>query len=67
MKNDEVYGANRPEDLDQQHDAGYASGSRQKKRFVEPELSAAIDVLESTTFFQGLDSGPVPPPPPLPN
>jgi hypothetical protein len=28
-----------------------------KKPFVEPEISAAVDVLEATTFFQGLTSG----------
>lgn len=28
-----------------------------KKAFVEPEISAAVDVLEATTFFQGLESG----------
>jgi hypothetical protein len=28
-----------------------------KKPFVEPELSAAVDVLEATTFFQGVTSG----------
>ena len=28
-----------------------------KKPFIEPELSAAVDVLEATTFFQGVTSG----------
>jgi hypothetical protein len=28
-----------------------------KKRFVEPEISQAVDVLEATTFFQAVDSG----------
>ena len=28
-----------------------------KKEFVEPEISEPVDVLEATTFFQGLDSG----------
>lgn len=28
-----------------------------KKPFVEPELSAAVDVLEATTFFQAATSG----------
>jgi hypothetical protein len=31
--------------------------SATKKRFIEPELSAAVDVLEATTFFQGVTSG----------
>ena len=40
-----------------------------KRPFVEPEVSFPIDVLESTTFFQGTDSGaatPTPTPLPLP-
>ena len=28
-----------------------------KKPFIEPELSAAVDVLEATTFFQAASSG----------
>jgi hypothetical protein len=28
-----------------------------KKKFVEPELSVSVDILEATTFFQGLSSG----------
>lgn len=28
-----------------------------KKSFVEPEISVPVDVLEATTFFQGLTSG----------
>ena len=28
-----------------------------KKPFIEPELSAAVDVLEATTFFQAATSG----------
>ena len=31
--------------------------SATKKPFIEPELSAAVDVLEATTFFQGATSG----------
>ena len=31
--------------------------SASKKPFVEPELSAAVDVLEATTFFQATSSG----------
>lgn len=30
-----------------------------RKKFVEPELSVPVDVLETTTFFQGTDSGPI--------
>ena len=30
-----------------------------KKRFVEPEISVAVDVLEATTFFQTATSGAV--------
>jgi hypothetical protein len=28
-----------------------------KRKFVEPEISQAVDVLEATTFFQAVDSG----------
>jgi hypothetical protein len=28
-----------------------------KKKFVEPELSSPVDVLEATTFFQAATSG----------
>lgn len=28
-----------------------------KKKFVTPEISVPVDVLEATTFFQGTDSG----------
>jgi hypothetical protein len=42
------------------------SGSRDdaqplRKRFVAPEISVPVDVLEATTFFQALASGPVNP------
>jgi hypothetical protein len=29
-----------------------------KRQFVEPEISQPVDVLEATTFFAALDSGP---------
>ncbi len=32
--------------------------SEGKKKFVEPEISQPVDVLEATTFFQTVDSGP---------
>jgi hypothetical protein len=32
-----------------------------KKKFVEPEVSFPIDVLEATTFFVPVDSGVVTP------
>lgn len=28
-----------------------------KRCFVEPEISVPVDVLEATTFFQGITSG----------
>ena len=28
-----------------------------RKLFVEPEISVPVDVLEATTFFQGVTSG----------
>jgi hypothetical protein len=31
-----------------------------KEKFVEPEISAAVDVLEATTFFQASGTGPIP-------
>lgn len=44
--------------------AGVHSGSgvtgesgESKKAFVEPAISAPVDVLEATTFFQGGTSG----------
>ena len=29
----------------------------EKKSFIKPEISAPVDVLEATTFFQALSSG----------
>jgi hypothetical protein len=29
----------------------------EKKPFVAPEISAPVDVLEATTFFQSVESG----------
>ena len=29
-----------------------------KRKFVEPDISQPVDVLEATTFFQAVDSGP---------
>ena len=34
---------------------------RPKKKFVKPEISVPVDVLEATTFFQAADSGPTNP------
>ena len=31
-----------------------------KKLFIKPEISVPVDVLEATTFFQGIDSGIIP-------
>jgi hypothetical protein len=28
-----------------------------KRKFIEPEISQPVDVLEATTFFQAVDSG----------
>jgi len=28
-----------------------------KKKFIEPEISTPVDVLEATTFFQAISSG----------
>ena len=35
--------------------------SKDKKEFVEPAISAPVDVLEATTFFQASTSGPTNP------
>ena len=32
-----------------------------KKKFVKPEISVPVDVLEATTFFQQVASGPTNP------
>lgn len=40
-------------------DAARPSGrAAEKRKFVEPQVSFPIDVLEATTFFQAADSGP---------
>ncbi len=33
------------------------TGPSSKRKFVEPEISQPVDVLEATTFFQAVDSG----------
>jgi hypothetical protein len=37
---------------------GVAVTPSTKRPFVEPEISQPVDVLEATTFFQAIDSGP---------
>ena len=37
--------------------AGSGQAARNKKVFVEPEVSFPVDVLEATTFFQTAESG----------
>ena len=37
---------------------GSDSANTSKKLFVEPEISTPVDVLEATTFFQIVASGP---------
>jgi hypothetical protein len=36
-------------------------GPAVKKKFIEPEISVPVDVLEATTFFQTVSSGPTTP------
>lgn len=36
---------------------GITSEANEKKPFIEPELSPAVDVLEATTFLQTVESG----------
>ena len=46
-----------------QHEEAIEVGQNQepnltnKKKFIEPEISMPVDVLEATTFFQSVDSG----------
>ena len=44
-------------DKQNQFESSNEEVSARKKPFVEPELSAAVDVLEATTFFQATSSG----------
>jgi hypothetical protein len=39
-----------PAEQDEQHDS-LTQPAQQKKRFVEPVVSAPVDVLEATSFF----------------
>jgi hypothetical protein len=34
-----------------------AAEAGNKRKFIEPEISVPVDVLEATTFFQGPTSG----------
>lgn len=36
---------------------GTETSTPAKKKFVTPEISVPVDVLEATTFFQGTTSG----------
>ena len=38
-------------------DASVETLQTAKKKFIEPELSTPVDVLEATTFFQAATSG----------
>ena len=42
---------------DDQTSENATAGPTVKRKFVEPEISQPVDVLEATTFFQALDSG----------
>jgi len=33
------------------------TGEKAKRKFIEPEISSPVDVLEATTFFQGTTIG----------
>ena len=43
--------------VNEQTEEGMAAEITVKRKFVEPEISQPVDVLEATTFFQALDSG----------
>lgn len=53
-----------PEQLVEQEaeSASDAASPGGKRAFVEPEISQPVDVLEATTFFNSLTSGPFPAP-----
>ncbi len=36
---------------------GTEDSTSAKKKFIAPEISVPVDVLEATTFFQGIASG----------
>ena len=42
---------------DDQTTENATAGLTARRKFVEPEISQPVDVLEATTFFQALDSG----------
>lgn len=44
--------------MDDQTGENRAAELTVKRKFVEPEISQPVDVLEATTFFQAIDSGP---------
>ncbi len=49
-----------PENIAAQTEAGRTpdgDAEAGRRGFVEPEISVPVDVLEATTFFQGLTSG----------
>jgi hypothetical protein len=48
-------------EVDGVDETGRAGAAAFKRAFVEPEVSFPVDVLESTTFFQLADSGPINP------
>jgi hypothetical protein len=43
--------------VEEEEAARPAASAAGKKKFVEPEVSSPLDVLEATTFFQVGDSG----------
>lgn len=53
-------GQNQPKQVDLQSEGAQKQETipQTKKKFVEPEMSLPVDVLEATTFFQAVDSGP---------
>jgi hypothetical protein len=46
-----------PQNETLKNDENPALAPVRRKKFVEPEISQPIDVLEATTFFQAIDSG----------
>jgi hypothetical protein len=49
----------RPSDVSEADEIAQVGAAPRKRAFVEPEVTFPVDVLESTTFFQFTESGPI--------
>ena len=57
MADQDQYQQNKPL-VHEQTDESLVAEPTVKRKFLEPEISQPVDVLEATTFFQAVDSGP---------